>query len=72
MLASTLSIVVIYGVLGVDFFCTLFLEVVGRDLSVFSLPDVRVVLSRCTTEEAIRDRHTPWNVLLLGCASPDR
>jgi len=42
------------------------------DLSDFSLPDARVALSRCTTEEAIRNRNTPRNVLLLGCASPDR
>ena len=42
------------------------------DLSSFGLRGARVVLSRCTTDEAIWDWRTPWNVLLLGCASPDR
>jgi len=41
-------------------------------LSDFGPPDARAVLSRCTPDEAIRDRRTPWNVLLLGCANPDR
>ena len=42
------------------------------DLSSFGLRGARAVLSRCTTDEAIWDWRTPWNVLLLGCASPDR
>ena len=42
------------------------------DLSGFGLRGARVVLSRCTTDKAIWDWRTPWNVLPLGCASPDR
>ena len=42
------------------------------NLSGFGLQGARVVLSRFTMDEAIWDWCTPWNLLLLGCAIPDR
>ena len=42
------------------------------DLSVFGLQGAQVLLSRYTTDQASWDWRTPWNILLLGCGSPDR